>query len=207
MDKKNTPHIKCVLLGDANVGKTSIINRYLKGEFCDFSESTIGCSYNNRLVETDKYRYKLDLWDTAGQERYRGLMPMYYRNADLIFLCVDLSQKDDKKLNNVYNYWKSQVFRHNNNDNKIIILIGTKSDCKINRSIDELRDILDEKELTFFETSAKDDIGIKDLFSKAVDMVDKITYKNRDIVKPLSPSNELIVKHQETSYLSFCSII
>ena len=89
MAKNQCEHLKCVLLGDACVGKTSLVTRYLRGTFCQFSESTIGCSFNNKLIESDKYKYKLDIWDTAGQERYRGLMPMYYRNADLIFLCID----------------------------------------------------------------------------------------------------------------------
>lgn len=208
MNIKNIPHIKCVLLGDANVGKTSIITRYLRGEFCEFSESTIGCSFNNKLVETSTYKYKLDLWDTAGQERYRGLMPMYYRNADLILLCIDLSEKNTEKMNTVYNYWKSQVSTHNDNPNKIILLIGTKSDCKVERTEEELRTILDENEFKLYETSAKDDIGINNLFNDAVNMVNDIKKNKIEINENKDINKKLVIKNDKfNSYLSLCNIL
>ena len=130
----NITNIKCVLLGDANVGKTSIISRYLRGHFCEFSESTIGCSFNNKLVETDKYKYKLDLWYTAGQERYRGLMPMYYRNADLILLCIDLSETNIDKMDTVYNYWKEQITKlgWENNFDSLILIWAPKDGFSVN---------------------------------------------------------------------------
>ena len=84
-------HIKCVILGEANVGKTSLITRYLHDKFYQFSESTIGCAFNNKRYNRNNKEYKLDMWDTAGQERYRAIMPMYYRNADIAFFCIDLS--------------------------------------------------------------------------------------------------------------------
>ena len=83
-------HIKCVVLGEANVGKTSIINRYFYDKFFQFCESTIGCSFCNKKYIKNSKIYKLDVWDTAGQERYRSLVPMYYRDASVIIIGVVL---------------------------------------------------------------------------------------------------------------------
>lgn len=160
--------IKSVILGDANIGKTSLVLRYLHKRFNQYSESTIGCAYNNSEIEYNGKTYKLDIWDTAGQERYRGLMPMYYRNADIVFLCVDLSEKDNDKIYNDYRYWKDQISKHNDNENRIIIIVGTKSDIKIDRSESDIREILNEDCYPYLETSSKDDIGINQLFQIAI---------------------------------------
>ena len=90
--------IKCVFLGNEATGKTSIVERYTKGTFNIFTQSTIGASFNAKPIIKKDLKIKLDIWDTAGQERYRSMTPMYYRNADVAFICVDLSSSD---INNV----------------------------------------------------------------------------------------------------------
>ena len=84
--------IKYVFLGDEGIGKTSLILRYTHGIFLQYSESTIGCAFNAKPIKIDNTDVRIDIWDTAGQERYRAMMPMYYRNSDVVFLCVDLSK-------------------------------------------------------------------------------------------------------------------
>ena len=79
---------KIVLLGDCNTGKSCLAIRYVNKQFSDVFSSTIGCSFLAKIVEKDNVRYGLDIWDTAGQERYRGLLPMYYRNSDMVIICV-----------------------------------------------------------------------------------------------------------------------
>ena len=161
-------HIKCVILGEANVGKTSLITRYFHGKFHQFCESTIGCSFSNKKIEINGSNYRLDVWDTAGQEKYRGLMPMYYRNADIVFLCIDLTQEDKSKLIENYNYWYKQIGLHSDNPNRIIILVGTKSDHrKQSMTEDDIRHLIQEHDCAYFETSSKINIGITDLFTYA----------------------------------------
>ena len=92
--------IKCVLLGNANAGKSSMVFRYTKNEFINKCQTTVGCSFNSKELELEDKIIKLDIWDTAGQEKYRSLLPLYYRKAKLVLLCFDLSVYDTnlKKL-------------------------------------------------------------------------------------------------------------
>jgi len=174
-------HIKCVVLGEANVGKTSLITRYLHDKFFQFSESTIGCAFNNKKYSKNNKEYKLDIWDTAGQERYRAIMPMYYRNADIAFFCIDLSVKN---LRSSFHYWKKQLSTHNDNCDRLICIVGTKSDIKIERSIEQLkRDLGDEFNCLYFETSSKDNLNVKLMFETMIDQAIDNYEQNNTVLK------------------------
>tara|TARA_B100000963_G_scaffold362019_1_gene402122 strand:+ start:2297 stop:3022 length:726 start_codon:yes stop_codon:yes gene_type:complete len=179
-DKLTALHIKCVILGEANVGKTSLITRYFYGKFHQFCESTIGCSFSNKSIEIDGSKYKLDVWDTAGQEKYRGLMPMYYRNADIVFLCIDLTEKNKSKIIENYNYWCKQIDAHSDNPDRIIILVGTKSDHRqLSMTEEEIRNLIQEKKYKYFETSSKTNSGINELFCCATKEASEIVKKRQ----------------------------
>ena len=182
-DKLTALHIKCVILGEANVGKTSLITRYFYGQFHQFCESTIGCSFNNKSIKIEGRKYKLDIWDTAGQEKYRGLMPMYYRNADVVFLCVDLTQHNKDKLTENYQYWFEQIEQHSDNPDRIIILVGTKQDHRCQTlTEEEIRKHITENDYMYFETSSKNNTGVDELFSYASNEASKIIL-NRELLK------------------------
>ena len=167
-DKSSSLHIKFVILGEANVGKTSLITRYFTGAFHQFCESTIGCSFSNKSITINNQSYKLDVWDTAGQEKYRGLMPMYYRNADVVFICIDLSEERPQKLIDNYKSWHEQISLHSDKPDRIIILVGTKSDARYQvLTEEEIRELIKEKNYTYFETSSKNNTGINTLFDYA----------------------------------------
>lgn len=81
---------KLVLLGESAVGKSSLVLQFVKGQFDDYRESTIGAAFLTQTVKVDQpenssstnlHYIKFEIWDTAGQERYKSLAPMYYRNA------------------------------------------------------------------------------------------------------------------------------
>lgn len=66
-------HFKMVLLGDADVGKTSLALRLVKARFVEHTEATIGAAFFTHSVQLHDGRYlKIELWDTAGAERYRS---------------------------------------------------------------------------------------------------------------------------------------
>ena len=71
--------LKVVFLGDTSVGKSCLAVRFIKNEFFEFQEPTIGAAFLGKTINVNDKRYKFEIWDTAGQERYRSLAPMYYR--------------------------------------------------------------------------------------------------------------------------------
>ena len=93
-DSAEMANYKLVMLGEAGVGKTCIVNRYIKGQFTQ-SDATIGSNYCSH-IETVKpngvpqaVKVKLQIWDTAGSEQFRSLTPIYYKGANAVCLVYD----------------------------------------------------------------------------------------------------------------------
>lgn len=61
---------KLVLLGESAVGKSSLVLRFVKGQFHEYQESTIGAAFLTQTVHIDDTAVKFEIWDTAGQERW-----------------------------------------------------------------------------------------------------------------------------------------
>lgn len=85
--------VKVVLLGDSGVGKTSVMRRFVQNTFDVESQATIGAAFSTKVVEVGEKGVKFNIWDTAGQERYRALTKMYYRDAAVAILVIDLSNE------------------------------------------------------------------------------------------------------------------
>eukprot|EP00091_Calanus_sinicus_P010663 TRINITY_DN24633_c0_g1_i1.p1 TRINITY_DN24633_c0_g1~~TRINITY_DN24633_c0_g1_i1.p1 ORF type:complete len:129 (+),score=30.24 TRINITY_DN24633_c0_g1_i1:55-441(+) len=98
---------KVLLVGDANVGKTSILKRYVEGRCPEGYTSTIGIDFKKRIVQLGGNRnIKLQLWDTAGQERFRGMCRSYYRGSDAIVFVYDVTNLNS--LENI-SFWLNEL--------------------------------------------------------------------------------------------------
>ncbi|XP_020241030.1 ras-related protein RABF2b-like isoform X5 [Asparagus officinalis] len=86
-------HAKLVLLGDMGTGKTSIVLRFVKGQYFDCQESTIGAAFFSQILSISDATIKFDIWDTAGQERYHSLAPIYYHGAAATIVVYDISSR------------------------------------------------------------------------------------------------------------------
>nr|CAB3466606.1 unnamed protein product [Digitaria exilis] len=82
---------KLVLLGDVGTGKSSLVLRFVKGQFVEFQESTIGAAFFSQTLAVNDETVKFEIWDTAGQERYHSLAPMYYRGAAAAIVVYDIT--------------------------------------------------------------------------------------------------------------------
>ncbi|CAI0392546.1 unnamed protein product [Linum tenue] len=80
-----------VLLGDPGAGKSSLVLRFVKGQFVEFQESTIGAAFFSQTLVVNDATVKFEIWDTAGQERYHSLAPMYYRGAAAAIIVYDIT--------------------------------------------------------------------------------------------------------------------
>ena len=107
---------KTILLGESGVGKTSIINRYLKNEFMDNILSTTGQYYLEKIITYDNNeKVRLEIWDTIGQEKYRGVVRNYYQCASAAILVYDISKRDS--FEEMKNYWVNEL--HENGPKKL----------------------------------------------------------------------------------------
>lgn len=159
---------KLVLLGESAVGKSSLVLRFVKNQFDDYRESTIGAAFLTQTISLDETTtVKFEIWDTAGQERYKSLAPMYYRNANCAVVVYDITQASslDKAKQ-----WVKELQRQAN-DNIIIALAGNKLDLATSSpdkraiSTAEAEAYAKESGLLFFETSAKSSENVKELFT------------------------------------------
>ena len=113
---------KTILIGESGVGKTCIIARYINNKYEDGVMTTHGANYISKNVEFDEYNESImfQVWDTAGQEKYRGLTKIFYKDAKIIILVYDVTNK--KSFEEIKNYWHQQLKEHcSTNISKIIL--------------------------------------------------------------------------------------
>lgn len=167
MVKEHDFLIRLVIVGEACVGKSSVIQRYSKGNFIPHYISTIGVDFYSNILDIDGKSIKLQVWDTAGQERFRTITKSYYRNTAGIILMFDLSKQDTfDKLN----YWLADIEKFKEKDAKVI-LIGNKSDLEKQVSQDKIEQLCDIFKLSYLETSALLNKNIDKIFYNIVQNV------------------------------------
>lgn len=154
---------KLVLLGESAVGKSSLVLRFVKGQFHDYQESTIGAAFLTQTICLDDTTIKFEIWDTAGQERYHSLAPMYYRGAQAAIVVYDLTNKDSFIRAKA---WVKELHRQAN-PNIVIALAGNKTDLSAKRAVEtaEADNYATENGLLFMETSAKTAMNVSEIFS------------------------------------------
>merc|ERR1712166_1489947 len=123
---------KLVLLGDSAVGKSSLVLRFVRGQFFEYQESTIGAAFLTQNVSLNDYTVKFEIWDTAGQERYHSLAPMYYRGAAAAVVVYDITNADSFQR---AKSWVKELQRQGS-PNIVIALAGNKYDLAQKRKVD-----------------------------------------------------------------------
>ena len=173
---------KLVLLGDAGVGKTALAVQFVKGQFSEFTESTIGASFMNRQVTLPNNTIvKFQIWDTAGQERFHSLAPMYYRGAQAAVVVYDLTNRSslDKAIE-----WVRELHQQGDPD-VVVALVGNKKDLSVERQItNEGKNYADENGISIYcETSAKTADGVTDLFTHIAKQLPQTSKKDEPLQK------------------------
>ena len=157
---------KVLLLGDSDVGKSSLILRYTDETFNSKLVNSIGVDFKMKKREIDGKIIKVQIWDTAGHERFRSITYSYYRGANSIIIVFDLS---DKKSFISITEWLKQIEKHAK-ENVFKFLVGNKSDLEDERQVayEEAKQYADEHDLPYIETSAKNGININELFDSSI---------------------------------------
>ena len=95
MDKSILPQpfFKIIIIGEAGVGKTALLMRYIKGTFTPDYNLTLGFEFASKDIEIDGVLHKLQVWDTAGQETFKSIIRTFYRNVDAVMLVYDITKR------------------------------------------------------------------------------------------------------------------
>ena len=157
--------IKICLLGDVNVGKTSIASRFCKNSFNENYINTIGGAYQQQnIVLNNGAKIKLHIWDTSGQDRFRSMTNLYYRDAQVAILTYDVT--NEQSLDSL-NYWLNELNEKVEVDKMLLCLAGNKNDVEVSKKTvptSKGKAFAEEHNLIFYETSAKTGAGVKELF-------------------------------------------
>ena len=161
---------KLIVIGDENIGKTSILERFKSNQFSPIYEPTVGLDFQSIPILVDDQSVTLLLYDTAGQEKFRSLIPLYTREANIILLIYDISNLES--FNNIGKWYES--LENINKDEVIFALVGNKSDLDYNRKVkkEDAEKYANEHNYIFQEVSALNGDGIQELFmNKIIDQI------------------------------------
>ena len=185
-DDKN--RIKLMLVGETDVGKTSIFERFLHNQFTEKINSSVGFDYESKQFKYKKNVYNIDLYDTAGQERFRSTFTRVFKEAQGIFVVFDLTNENSFEA---IKGWL-ELIKVNAPSAKIIFL-GNKADLKekrigmnkkdIEENLRQLKELEILKDLTnlvnneiiYYEISAKKDKNITEAIKKMISLIKGIS--------------------------------
>ena len=195
MTEDNEPSInvenqkyKMIFVGDQGTGKTCILNRFATNQFDEQYQTTIGLDFQSKNVSIHDQDVRLLLYDTAGQEKFRSLIPMYTRDANIILLVYDISNRDS--FTNLTHWLKDLT--NVNMEEVILCIVANKIDLVDKRVVtnEEGQKFADEHDFIFQEISAKTGDGFSDLFYKQ--LFEKIRTKFRPSgQQPASEINDI----------------
>lgn len=197
MSSKKNNTFKMVFLGDSSVGKTCISTRFVRDEFTDFQEPTIGAAFQTKEMVVGEKIIRFEIWDTAGQERYRSLAPMYYRGASCAIIVYDITSMDSFKGAIM---WVNEIFTKTTNCK--IFLLGNKCDLEKEREVkkEDVDKFIENQDIVHRLVSAKSDINIRETFDFVANSMPENTpeINNNHILR------EQVVIKQKNGFFSFC---
>lgn len=197
--------VKLVLLGEAAVGKSSLVMRFVNNDFQENKEPTIGAAFLTQKCNLPTRTIKFEIWDTAGQERFASLAPMYYRNAQAALVVYDITKPSSLTK---AQHWVAELQRQAS-PGIVIALVGNKSDLAsatggasgdsddadavpaVEGETNEEEDgtdarrvptktakaYADEESLLFFETSAKTGTNVAEVFTAIANAIPETSLK------------------------------
>ena len=161
--------LKILLLGNGSVGKTSLINRYLKNVYNPVYLTTIGIDQSIKFLSVNNKHIKLSIWDTAGQEQFRTIAKSFYNKTDAVILCFDLTEKES--LDSI-SYWIDQLCNKIELNKIGIVLVGTKLDLtdfeKVEGISEEVNKYIEKYNIKYFKTSSLSGTNVKEVFNYLV---------------------------------------
>jgi len=159
---------KLLIIGDSGVGKSSLLVRFADNMFSGNYITTIGVDFKIRTIEVNGDRVKLQIWDTAGQERFRTITSTYYRGTHGVIVVYDVTSGDS--FANVKR-WLHEIEQNCDDVNRV--LVGNKNDDPERKEVltEDARRLADQMGIQLFETSAKENINVEEMFRAVTNLV------------------------------------
>ncbi|CAG9767709.1 unnamed protein product [Ceutorhynchus assimilis] len=159
---------KLLIIGDSGVGKSSLLLRFADNTFTGSYITTIGVDFKIKTVTIDGQKVKLQIWDTAGQERFRTITSTYYRGTHGVVIVYDVT--NGETFANVKR-WLHEIDQNCEVVNRV--LVGNKNDTPDRKVVltEDAQRFADTMNIKLFETSAKDNINVEDMFMSITRLV------------------------------------
>ena len=194
-DDDNFNENKVIFLGDTNVGKTSLIRISTGRKIDSGMKPTVTASFTSKRFSYNKKDYVFNLWDTIGQEKYRALVRIFFKNAIILVLVYDITNKNSF---NTLNYWHEQIKNELMNDSYILAVVGNKKDLYQYEEVaeEEAQKFADGINAKFKVSSAKEEplVFIEFLEELFIDYIKKIYNKKPNLPRNLSLKKKDIIK-------------
>ena len=154
-ENKEEDGIKVILIGNAGVGKTNLINVTMGYGFTENEKSTGASSYSLKKIIINDKTYKIALWDTIGQEQYKQLTKIFFKDAKIVIFVYDITRKETFEA---LPDWKKDVQEQLGND-YIKGVVGNKSDLYLDEKVkvEQGEEYANNNEAKFLLISAKKD--------------------------------------------------
>ena len=177
MEEDNT--IKIILLGEAGVGKTNLINVFFGKEFCLNTTSTAASYFFEGVYKYNEKKYCYNIWDTAGQEQYRSLNKLFIKNAKIVLLVYAINAKETFEQ---IDFWANYVKDILEEGSYIVGLVANKSDLYLDQQVpdEEGEKFAKDHEIKYVVTSALSNVeGFKQFVNELIeDYINKIENKS-----------------------------
>ena len=161
--------LKYIIIGDAGVGKSNLLLRYVYSTFKSDYKLTIGVEFGEKIIEIKDKLFKIQIWDTAGHEQFRSITRTYYKNSACAIVVYDISRRET--FENVISWIED--CKLNSPKSVFIFLVGNKCDLEEERKVSsaEGEEFANRYGLKFFETSAKNTINVNEIFSESAQFI------------------------------------
>ena len=170
--------LRLIVIGDSNVGKSSLVRRYSQGAFDGMTSTTVGIDYSNKRMERDGKVYKIQFWDTAGQEVYNSLAKITIRDSQGIVLVYDASKKETFQA--LKSRWSKLVDEYASKT-AFKIVVANKIDLTSEREVStqEGKAFADSLGVSYYETSAMIDHNVNEMFGRLLDnIIENSSFEN-----------------------------
>ena len=155
--------LKFILIGETQVGKTSLINQYINNQFEADYLMTIGNDKTTKEITIDEKKVTLEIWDTIGHETLRAANKIFMKNTNIALIVYDITNRESfENLNEFY----KELISINTKDKMIIGITANKSDLYENSEVnkEEGEEYAKKIKALFFESTATDHENVEKIF-------------------------------------------